>query len=487
MKEIRIGNTLSITWNLTVHGAVIEELDLMLQRNEPLRKVKNIPFTIDGNALKFEHDGVAQKECGVYSYTLWANYGKPDQAVIDTCPAYKLIPRDCGDLETDNQIVMNSLIIGVKGPKGDAFTYKDFTSEQIKELQQPALDAIEPINKKVETLEQNRIKQIIWNKSSNANSITEKGLYLLEGVHSNSGDNLPTVAYANGYVGGFMSVTVTTKDEALNEQVIGQNLTLSNKVSGETKQYIRSCIIKNETVSWSAWKEVNTIQMFGIKSSGIATKADIDATIDNGQYAGVYMSDDGFLPKGATFTLTVINNYAATAASSLPAENRQVTQMFVYTPLSTDGSVNKSIVCKRDGIGRSSISWGELESVVNNTPAPFYIGDVNAICSNKYSSHEDILRVMEVTPYELWDAVRQKRFIYSVTSNSSPILIQVLAGTDKNSTYGQFNISFLFPNIDYYISIFTFIVNVKLYYNGKINEWKSLETIKYDYSGLPKS
>lgn len=113
MKEIRIGNTINITWNLTVHGAVIEELDLMLQRNEPLRKVKNIPFTLDGNALKFEHDGVAQKECGVYSYSLWANYGKPDQAVIDTCPAYKLIPRDCGELDTDNQIVMNALIIGI--------------------------------------------------------------------------------------------------------------------------------------------------------------------------------------------------------------------------------------------------------------------------------------------------------------------------------------------------------------------------------------
>lgn len=212
--------------------------------------------------------------------------------------------------------------------------------------------------------------KLTWDNSTNANNIKEAGLYIIDGVHSNSGDNLPTTAYANGYIGGFMSVTVSTKDEELNEQIIGQNLTLSNKVSGETKQYVRSCVIKGDVETWSAWKEVNTIQMFGAKTSGIATKADIDAAIDNGQYAGVYMDADGFLPQGATFTLTVINNYAATAGASLPANNRQVTQIFIYTPLSTNGQINKSVMCKRDGIGGSSITWGELESVgsdVDNT------------------------------------------------------------------------------------------------------------------------
>lgn len=211
-------------------------------------------------------------------------------------------------------------------------------------------------------------KTITWDNSTNANNIKEAGLYIIDGVHSNSGDNLPTTAYANGYIGGFMSVTVSTKDEELNEQIIGHNLTLSNKVSGETKQYVRSCVIKGDVETWTAWKEVNTIQMFGTKSSGIATKADIDAAIDNGQYAGVYMGADGFLPQGATFTLTVINNYAATAASSLPANYRQITQLFICTPLSTTGKVVPSKMVKRDGIGGDSISWSALENVGGSKP-----------------------------------------------------------------------------------------------------------------------
>lgn len=240
----------------------------------------------------------------------------------------------------------------------------------------------------IERVTINKNSNIVWSDSTNANDIKNAGIYFIDGVHSNSGDNLPTVAYAKGYIGGIMSVTVSTKDEALNEQVIGQNLTLSNRVSGETKQYIRSCIIKNEVETWSAWKEVNTIQMFGDKSSGIATRADINATIDNGQYAGIYMSDDGFLPKGATFTLVVINNYAATAVSSLPANYRQVTQLFIYTPLSTTGNIIPSKMVKRDGIGEDSIVWGELGSI-SDSPVYQLPGDITAGFSG--SNYDEVL------------------------------------------------------------------------------------------------
>lgn len=311
--------------------------------------------------------------------------------------------------------------------------------------------------------------KLTWDNSTNANNIKESGLYIIDGVHSNSGDNLPTTAYANGYIGGFMSVTVSIKDEELNEQIIGQNLTLSNKVSGETKQYIRSCIIKNEVETWSAWKEVNTIQMFGVKSSGIATKADIDTTIDNGQYAGVYMDADGFLPQGATFTLTVINNYAATAVSSLPAEYRQVTQMFIYTPLSTNGNVNKSVVCKRDGIGGSSITWGELESVGSNDNI-ILLGDITSI--NKDSSDENILNAIRVNPEDLINAALSKKIILAKHEGSVRSLYHVnidiylndICFTILTGTSGYYE---PMPNTLYFISV--------KYEN---NKWVSVSEIK---------
>lgn len=174
MKEIRIGNTINITWNLTVKGAVLSELDLMLQRNEPLRQVRNIPFTFEGNALKFGHEGAEQRQCGVYSYTLWANYGKADQAVVDARNAYVLVPRSGGELDTDTEVVMNALIIGVEGPKGDPLTYGDLTPEQIAELQKPARDAVQDIDNKL-AKKQDTLKSGENIKTINGETILGKG------------------------------------------------------------------------------------------------------------------------------------------------------------------------------------------------------------------------------------------------------------------------------------------------------------------------
>lgn len=242
-------------------------------------------------------------------------------------------------------------------------------------------------------------KTITWDNSSNMNNYKTEGIYLIKGIHSNSGDNLPITAYANGDIGGVLTVSVSTEDSTTKEQIISQSLILGNRVGAETKQYIRSCIVKDSTETWTAWKEANTILYFGEKASGQATRADIDAAIDNGQYAGVYVDTDGFLPQGATFTLTVINNYAATASSSLPANYRQVTQIFIYTPISTDGSVNKSVICKRDGIGGDTISWSTLVSMdssnnlytINNLSSLKPDSDVNTIKSvlGSYASFKD--------------------------------------------------------------------------------------------------
>lgn len=264
----------------------------------------------------------------------------------------------------------------------------------------------------IERVTINKNPHILWDNSSNMNNYKDEGIFIVKGVHSNSGGNLPITAYANGNIGAVLSIAKSTVDESTGEYIIGQHLVIANKVGGETKEFIRSCIIKNDEETWTPWKESSMIQIFGEKSSGIAMRADIDAAIDNGQYAGVYMESDGFLPQGATFTLTVINNYAATAASSLPAENRQITQMFIYTPLSTNGSVNKSVVCKRDGIGGDSIAWDALENVGGGNT--YNIGDIFELSTN--SSNEDIVNIIG-TPDDIQNAIKRKaNFVLSEIS-----------------------------------------------------------------------
>lgn len=119
----RIGNTYNITWEIQTDGVSLDDLDLMLRRNEPLKKVDNIPFTIKGNSISFIHQGNEQKVCGLYSYSLFVNYNKENQAVVDSCEGYDLVASSCLediddnilDIQDEILLTSNTLLIGVYG------------------------------------------------------------------------------------------------------------------------------------------------------------------------------------------------------------------------------------------------------------------------------------------------------------------------------------------------------------------------------------
>lgn len=123
MNKYRIGNTYNISWQINADGVQLSDLDLMLRRNEPVKSVDNIPFTIDGDVLKFVHQGIDQKLCGKYTYTLFVNYGKENQAAVDSCAGYVLVPSSClvsggdSDIQVVEEIHLSSqtMLIGVEG------------------------------------------------------------------------------------------------------------------------------------------------------------------------------------------------------------------------------------------------------------------------------------------------------------------------------------------------------------------------------------
>lgn len=310
----------------------------------------------------------------------------------------------------------------------------------------------------IERVTINKNPHILWDNSSNMNNYKDEGIFIVKGVHSNSGDNMPITAYANGNIGAVLSIAKSTVDESTGECIIGQHLVIANKVGGETKEFIRSCIIKNDEETWTPWKESSMIQIFGEKSSGIAMRADIDAAIDNGQYAGVYMGSDGFLPQGATFTLITINNYAANATTGQP-NNRQVTQIFIYTPLSTTGKVVPSKMVKRDGFGGDSISWSALESVGG---------------SNEIKNGDIVLP--DKTTMTLEDYKASKR------SDAIGVIFDARKGlfVKKNKYTGV-----LIGNQDRATNIFCNVVRCKDPYDGKVTQKMNLLNSLYWSSDFP--
>lgn len=163
-----------------------------------------------------------------------------------------------------------------------------------------------------------------------------------------------------------------TMDDGRLRAIVGQQLTLANRIGSENKLYLRHAIADTKngetTYTWGVWREAVTQTMLG--NGGICTDAEINAAIDNGIYSGV-ASESGILPQYSTFTMVVVNNYAATAAASamgIQSDWRQVTQTFIALPLSTNGQITEGATYMRTGIGGNTISWGTMKRV-NTTEA----------------------------------------------------------------------------------------------------------------------
>lgn len=172
MKKIRIGKDLQVKWTILTNGKS-EDLsgrDLTLFLFDPLKYSRQIPFEVSANVISFTVRGTEQRRSGVYSLSLWENYGGIGQSVVDCCEAFQLVPVTCQEspdvsplspveltMPTANievaipglsayEVAVKNGFVGTEQEwlaslKGEPFTYEDFTPEQLEALQKPAVDA----------------------------------------------------------------------------------------------------------------------------------------------------------------------------------------------------------------------------------------------------------------------------------------------------------------------------------------------------------
>ena len=172
MKKIRIGKDLQVKWTILTNGKS-EDLsgrDLTLFLFDPLKYSRQVPFEVSANVISFTVRGTEQRRSGVYSLSLWENYGGIGQSVVDCCEAFQLVQVTCQEspdvsplspveltMPTANievaipglsayEVAVKNGFVGTEHEwlaslKGEPFTYEDFTPEQLEALQKPAVDA----------------------------------------------------------------------------------------------------------------------------------------------------------------------------------------------------------------------------------------------------------------------------------------------------------------------------------------------------------
>lgn len=196
MKKIRLGNDIQFNWSLfNSEGEPynIEGADLRITYTTFRGVTEVTDFSVSENVVSWTFKGKDQKVLGDYIITLQKNAGEDGMITIDKCSAFRLVARSCdtGGEDTCSHlkvetVELQSEVDGVivdpvipeigengnwfvngkdtgkpsKGEDGKAFTYDDFTPEQIEELQKPATDAADSLlqlEKAIESAEQSRV------------------------------------------------------------------------------------------------------------------------------------------------------------------------------------------------------------------------------------------------------------------------------------------------------------------------------------------
>lgn len=196
MKKIRLGNDIQFNWSLLNSEGEpynLEGADLRITYTTFRGVTEVTDFSVSGNVVSWTFKGKDQKILGNYIVTLQQNAGEDNMLTVDKCDAFRLVARSCdagGETSCSHlkveTVELQSEVDGVivdpvipeigengnwfvngkdtgkpsKGEDGKAFTYADFTPEQIEELQKPATDAADSLlklEKAIESAEQSRV------------------------------------------------------------------------------------------------------------------------------------------------------------------------------------------------------------------------------------------------------------------------------------------------------------------------------------------
>lgn len=159
MDKIRIGKDFDVRWSILTNGEVVDLAgrDLLLEVYPPFHEKIVLPFNIEGNTIIANISPDIQTSVGVYSLTLWENYGKDGQTAVDSCQAFALVSSSCAESDDSNADVELKEVIELQ-TANMTFTPVVVGSGTIEIDAELSLESENPVQNKVVTREINTLK-----------------------------------------------------------------------------------------------------------------------------------------------------------------------------------------------------------------------------------------------------------------------------------------------------------------------------------------
>lgn len=159
MNKIRIGKDFDVRWSILTNGEVIDLAgrDLLLEVYPPFHEKIVLPFNIEGNTIIANISPDIQTSAGVYSLTLWENYGKDGQTAVDSCQAFALVSSSCAESDDSNTDVELKEVIELQ-TANMTFTPVVVGSGTIEIDAELSLESENAVQNKVVTREINTLK-----------------------------------------------------------------------------------------------------------------------------------------------------------------------------------------------------------------------------------------------------------------------------------------------------------------------------------------
>ena len=184
MRRIKIYNDITVRWTITTNGAAesLEGRNLSIILRNYISKCIINEYSVSGNTITFVYPATAQRALGEYIVELIDT--TDGTRSVDMCNAFELVAHteqqngadesnfvtEPVELTSDMQFgydgksayevaVRNGFagsetewLASLKGDKGDAFRYEDFTPEQVSALMAPATDAAAEVARRLTEL-----------------------------------------------------------------------------------------------------------------------------------------------------------------------------------------------------------------------------------------------------------------------------------------------------------------------------------------------